>query len=552
MPRHLGTYAAIGWSSTSDTVGERVHQLAVPLRETGAGFSQATFRAQSLDRSTISALQVPSGASEYVAEVRYDDDPQGLIDLLRAGNRNETLNYYPDVRDPGQVWAMKLIAPTGDDIETQLDAQRAAFGDHGVQLRLRRTAGPIAQQQGTNVLFWYRGGGSLESCTFTRATATTRIDKGRGQYAGVLSGQAVTGWYDTDGDGVRELAALVLAPLRTNVCLQSESFGTTPWVANGTPTRVAGAKTCGTVSLDLIGDDSGVNQEYYSQAVTFTGNATKAISVHLAAGPSQAAGGSQILLSDTSAVADRLAATVTWSAAGVPSVVASTGTYLGAVALTNGVYRLFFRTTTVTAANTNVVYVIPAQTANQQGNVYAGGVQAENAVYPGEYIPTTTINVTRNADTVSFPFTPVPQALTCYIRFVEVGAILDSGNSANLLLIGTSNPRVLVRWNGTAYEVNYMNAVGASVVSSTATNPTLGQSVELVATITTAGVVQLTHVYAGGGGPVANAASAAQSLPSGGWGTATLQFGDGHAGLLNVCMARGVQSLDAMRRIAKL
>ena len=174
----------------------------------------------------------------------------------------------------------------------------------------------------------------------------------------------------------------------TNLVLQSENFGTT-WAAVGTPTRTPAAHTLSGVTLDLIGDDSGASAEYYSQTVTFTGNAAKAMSVFAKAGVIQAASGALFQLVDVTAAAFRLDAVLAWTAGGVPSVGMGTGTYLGYEQRVDGVYRLLFQTTAVTAANTNSVRVGGAGSSTEQGNIYAGGVQAENALAPTPYLATT-------------------------------------------------------------------------------------------------------------------------------------------------------------------
>lgn len=259
---------------------------------------------------------------------------------------------------------------------------------------------------------WRTDGTEPEAGTFTRAdaaTCATRLDSAglvRRAAAGKLRASYVY------GDSV---PGLLLEPARTNLCLQSEDFGTT-WTAVGTPTRSAGAATCGALSLDLIGDDNGAAIEGYYQVVGFTGDATKAVSVFVKAGSSPPAAGWYVELYDVTAGTDRLTAIVTFAGA-VPSVaiVGGKGVYLGAVALAGGVYRLLFQTNSVTAANTHRVYVQSVET----GNIYAGGVQVEDAPYPSSYIKTTTASVTRAADTLPFPIGFGPQDLTVYVKLTR-------------------------------------------------------------------------------------------------------------------------------------
>lgn len=198
----------------------------------------------------------------------------------------------------------------------------------------------------------------------------------------------------------------------TNVCLQSENFGSV-WLPSNLPTRSAGAITSGDLAFDLITDDSAILPEGYTQVITFTGNAVKAISIFIGQGTSTS---TLIRLRDTTAAANRLNVAVTWSG-GAPSVSAATGTYLGSirVATTGGpgvAYRLLFATTSVTAANVNSLEVYAASDTaadgGPQGNVYLGGAQAENRTRPSSYIPTAGGTVTRPIDAVTRTTAGIP------------------------------------------------------------------------------------------------------------------------------------------------
>jgi hypothetical protein len=188
----------------------------------------------------------------------------------------------------------------------------------------------------------------------------------------------------------------------TNLCLQSENFGTT-WTTVGTPTRSAAALRCGDVLLDQLSDADVGTVDGYRQVITFTGDATKAIAFYFAQGTSTS---SAVRILDSTASANRLIAVITWSG-GTPTVTMTTGTLLGVDALGNGVYRARVLTSAVTAANVNNLDFFPATdsaiSAGGTGNAYFGGVQAENNTFCTPYIATTTATVTRNADQVSYP-----------------------------------------------------------------------------------------------------------------------------------------------------
>ncbi len=565
--RHLNSFAAIGWSSTGDTVNQQVHVLSTPLRNVVPGFSRPTYRAESLDRTVIEALTVGSGAHELVGEVRYDDNPESLVEMLRAGAQNITLNYYPDARDATQVIPCKLITPVGPQIDAVLDAQRGSFGDGAVTIRLRRTdQHPFnVTYHGRDVLWWYRGGGSLRGYTFSRADTATTYGAD-GQVLSAASGLARTIWPPSGNFPNQAIAqpALLLEGASTNLVLQSENFGTT-WTAQGTPTRSAAAKTCGTVVLDLLGDDDGAALEYYHQNITFTGNAVKCVSVFWHPGTSIAAGGAAVVLRDTSAGADRLSATIQSDGSnGYPSVTASTGSLIDAWELANGVWRIAFLTSSVTAANTNNLRIQPVAVAAQTGNAYFGGIQAEDATVPSSYMPTTTATNTRVTDsltrTVAFEARADSAAAalvtTVYVRFVEAGSYRVANN--RIWQLSGANPLLYVEGSGSFYRAVLSDNLGATATATLAAAPSYGAVVELLVTADpSVGTVTISQSIGGAAATSANASLGVGRMPPV-WGNNTFYLNAGPSGnqgwlwLLNGAIVRGSRALDAMRRIARV
>lgn len=185
-----------------------------------------------------------------------------------------------------------------------------------------------------------------------------------------------------------------------NCVVQSEDHSAT-WVAVGTPTRTAAGIVLGSLKLDLIGDDDALALEGYTQAIAFTGDGVKGISVFVSKDTSAS---SVVRLRDTTGAADRLLAAITWIGA-VPSVAMTTGTLLGVFALGLGVYRIEMLSTAVTAANNNSLEGYPATDAAlavaNVGRIYWGGWQAENIAKATSYIPTTVAAVTRNDETAA-------------------------------------------------------------------------------------------------------------------------------------------------------
>lgn len=259
---------------------------------------------------------------------------------------------------------------------------------------------------------------------------------------------------------------------RTNLVLRSEDFSAS-WVAIGTPTRTAASATCGDVVLDLIGDDAAGTLEGYSQVVTFTSNATKVVSLFVKQGTSTS---SVVRLRDTTASANRLLATLTWSGS-APSVAMTTGTYIGATALANGVYRLLFQTSSVTAANTNQLEIYPATTSAlaiaNTGTLYVGGVMAQNALISGAYVKTLGSTVTHDKDHITTTIGFLPQTLTAYMRVANPTAMSGSPSvTASYFAIGlgaSSSYISVLRANSSYRAMLYDSAATLKTADLTAT-----------------------------------------------------------------------------------
>ncbi|MDQ5980482.1 MAG: hypothetical protein QG602_3459, partial [Verrucomicrobiota bacterium] len=236
---------------------------------------------------------------------------------------------------------------------------------------------------------------------------------------------------------------------RTNLVVRSSDFSLI-WLAFNGPTLSAAAAYCGEIALALIGDDGAGAVEYYGQNVAFTADASKSVSFLIKQGTSTS---SVVRLEDTTATANRLLVAITWSG-GVPICTYTTGAaerapeYMG-----GGVWRIFCLTTSVTAANNNQLTFFPATTAAlavaNTGDVYIGGVQAENATTASaSHIPTTTATVTRNLD---------------YLVYPAAGNVSDTGAlyaEAGLTPVATS--REIVGLAGFGSGLYLTGAVGAS------------------------------------------------------------------------------------------
>lgn len=366
-----------------------------------------------------------------------------------------------------------------------------------------------------------------------------------------------TGW-DTDGDGVADFPALLLeraTPTGGNLVGASEAIqaDATRWPRTGSPT-FGTAHTASGTTLDLVGDDDGAAQEYPSQNLTFTGDAEKVIQVRVKKGTSSPASGSQIQLRDTMAGQDRLLCTITWNADGtLITPTPATGTLLLVRRRADLTYDLFFRTTSVTAANTNQLRLIPAGTAAEQGNCYFGRIDAKNETVPTSYVKNAAAaGGTRLSDLLSWPFLARPQAMTQYVRFVELGAVGIA--NARVAVIGSNalgTPYFYIHSTGSFYRVEYHNG-SVSVNATLAAAPAIGDRVELRVALNANGSVTIAQTLNDGseGTPVTSSAPASGPAIASAWSAQTLWLNGEAAANAGIALYRTSKVIAGVRSLA--
>jgi hypothetical protein len=373
--------AAIGWSSTEDSNTERIHLLDAPLRELMPGHALSVYRSESLDKTNVQTYSVGNGAYELEGKVRFDANPQSLIDVVKAGSQGKTLTYYPNLSDPDTAFACTLIAPMSPS-QVGLDPERGVHGDAEITLRLRKTDEtpftPITR--GTNVLFFYRAGDSLAQATFARADGATYVSKGLGALSTAASGKARLTWISTAGStGVRNTPALLLERAQTNRVTWSEKLST--WTGTATLSSAQTDPKGGTAAW-LVSDTSTTAQQTRSLNITLTSSTRWGVSCYMRQGTTASTAGVQFRTRDAVTGALRSAFTATWSS-GKPTVTVNTGSSWEApTAHRGGWWRFSQRTTTsVSTANALTVTISPtgstAAAVGNKGNVYFYGAQVE-------------------------------------------------------------------------------------------------------------------------------------------------------------------------------
>lgn len=273
------------------------------------------------------------------------------------------------------------------------------------------------------------------SATFTRTTAKTTV-LSTGLIGNIASGSPASR-YDP---ATQAYQGFFREQIFTNICLQSEDFATT-WTTIGSPTITPASATCGTVSLSTLDDTSALELQGVTQTIAgLSGDAVKAFAIFFKEGTSAS---SVFRIRDTTAGADRLLGAITWSG-GVPTVTMTTGTLVQTSGLygASGVYRAEVLTTSVTAANTNVLELYPATdaalTVLSTGTVIMGGAQLQNNTdCPRSYVKTTTASVTVNTDALGYPSANVNILIGTAYAEVSV-PVSSTANSRLMMAIGGS------------------------------------------------------------------------------------------------------------------
>lgn len=185
-------------------------------------------------------------------------------------------------------------------------------------------------------------------------------------------------------------------------------------------------------------------------------------------------------------------------------------------------------TTASCSFNLNDDSGITTYTGDTSKGAYWWGMQLErNAQFASSYIPTTTASATRNGEVASIPFPFAPQPLWIYVRFIELGTILQpTGTFGRILDLGATFPNswlAIVRNDALSYNVDYaLNSANSSSGGVTG-SPVLGDVVEHLVVLDANGRAQL-YQSINGAAPTTTGAGNAIGFPAA-WGLSTLYVG---------------------------
>jgi len=374
-------------------------------------------------------------------------------------------------------------------------------------------------------------------------------DAGYERRAGIGGADKQPSWdWVLNASGVYE-PALSLGGARTNL-VTSDDFNA-GWADVGTPviTSSVSDPRGGTGAYTIADDNAGAAEGKFF-AFTFTGNAVKGAAFVVKQATMASAGTQTLNVWDDIAGADVLSLAISAWTSGTPTVAATTGTYLGKRYVGNGFWALFGQTTVVDASHAHALTVYPAATAAATGSITIWRANVFNATVPCPEI--LSASVAHAADTLYWPFLAKPAAMSVYLKFVERGTVgLASSRIMQIGLTGAAtDPRALISAAGGFYVGEHDNGVTDSTATLAAA-PTWGQEVELLLTLSAAGLPTIRQSINGAAETTATGSAAAFASA---WAGTRLYLGcdpaganQGNPAFRSVKAARGVQTMDYMR-----
>lgn len=354
---------------------------------------------------------------------------------------------------------------------------------------------------------------------------------------------------DPDGDGAKDKPGLLLEKGATNLI---DSDDITAWSVGGTP-GVTGSvdDPAGGTGAYTIEDADGAALEFVVRNISFTGDAAKSFTFVVRENTMPASGTQVLKVRDTSAAADRLLLSIASWSDGDPQVTATTGTLVGKQYVGNGYWAIYGLSTTITAANTNRVEILPAS----GDAAYTGIIDVYRVnAYDSAAGPVSSILDASEAlaqETMYVPFTAAPQEMTIYSKHVERGTLL--ADSQRLWQIGAANsatdPRMGVIASGGFYRMFYDDGIGLLNATLSAA-PSYGDVVEIRAVLRSDGGITIGQSINGG---AETTATGGASLSFGSaWADTRIYLNSGGTSLRGNTLLMGMKAVAGTKTMAEM
>lgn len=534
------------YTATSDGMATSALQCAAG----GAGFAINGL-------STVGQMQAVAAylAGRLTALTKNGDASSAMQSRARANGW--TLPGF--LSDLGQIETVAAqlagfsVTPTRDgDAQAAMQSAGAARGISFAGLGRSGAAALMLANLTASSVSYSPGGTNYPALSLTRGSTGFYTDKNT-DWQSAANNVARDGAYAYNNATSAYSRTLLVEASIKNLVFQSDALGTT-WTAVGSPTIANAAATGANRSFSSIAKATAWGTDYAKQAITFTGNAVKALAFLFKQNGTDA-GTFTVQLYDVTGSVAVMAATVTVASDGTMTVNVGTGTQLQFLAEDNGVYRLTVQSTSVTAAHTNEIRI---GTGGTIASILVSGVMAVDNLLPSSLYPTTTGTATRSADLASLPLAgtglAVARECTLYYKFVELGTALLAGSN-RILQMGSgtnSNSNVAVLSSGGHYRVQISNS-STSAVATLSTTPAQGDQIEHRIYVSPSGVVTLEESI--NGAATNSVSTTAVTLPAA-WSDTNLYLAQrdggnnaGFAGFLAVKACPGNQSMATMRNL---
>ncbi len=405
------------------------------------------------------------------------------------------------------------------------------------------------------------------SYTFTRSSSASAIDRD-GVLQAISTDLLRVEYLDLDGDFVRETPAFLLEAASTNLFTRAGEFDNGDWVkTNMSVVADNGLAADLSTAADLVVPSTLANVHHVQQQnFDVTASVDHTISVY--ASPAGYNFISLRLLANSTTSFAQAHFALTSSGDVVDTGISNAGilTRTAIDRLRSGQYRC----TVVGQISTSTsldAQIFVSETSSQMSGTFIGsgssvglGVELwgaqleENQGFATSIMESSAAAVARADDTLFFPFTPKPQEMTVYVKFVE-GGTKDITNGGLIHIGGVSagaNPRLNLEAVGGVYLARHDNGT-ANRTSIAAAAPAIGDGVELRLVLHSDGSVTLGQSIEGGTEAVA-ARSAATPLGVS-WNDTRLYINSrgsgaqGFSSIIAVKLVVGVKTMAEMRSL---
>lgn len=353
------------------------------------------------------------------------------------------------------------------------------------------------------------------------------------------------------------LRSILIESERTNAFTKSEQFDNAAWTklnSSASP-NTASAPDALTTADSMIEDATAAAQHGITRnAPTLTNDTQQAFSVFLKANTRTWA-----YIETINKAAQTLRHYLNLSTGALGTAPTTTARV---VALTNGWYRFSVELDSGSGGTTPQVGVFmatadntPTYNGNGTSGIYIWGAQFEtDKMVTSSYIPTDTTVITRTADSLMWPFDFVPQSMTVYFQFMELGTFRTEGNYLRIGSDSTDEDSVGIEAQTGAGVMEITHKNSSSVTSSElvlGTASGYASRRECRAILYPSGAVQMYESEDGETPEDTGVKSGALTMDTA-WGAAELWIGlpaDAFCAYAVIKIAHGVQTRAYMRAL---